>query len=531
MFNRFVLQGKQTTPAWRRLSHSGTGSRVLSVCAAGTGKENGQLTRFLVIQVRIDARMQTPHETRTRRRSRRCDSVARIRSRLLQCLAAAAFCAAAPAQDAFTSHLNPLSGEVNGLHLYSVYGFSGYFSSPRASYGSSLPIDLGADLGFGGGASIGWNYIRSRSGISLTYSPSYTGFRNNSNLNSWNHGLSLQVHHRRQPGTRWQTAFSIAASAANTTQFLFDTPAIARIAGAPATFDELAGGIVGGNFANDQIASLLTGASAATAPAELLLYGERVLHAGVQGSVSYAQSPRLSISASVSGSRFQSLPSDANGIQTVRLMSNSTSGRVGVGLSYSRSSRTQLGFDVSTTRVISRYEDVYSTAAVLSAGRLLSRRWFAQLRAGAATITPIRQAGNFYRGPQFVGGGGIGFKTLWHTIMLSYDVLRADPYGIGAESNHSATAAWVWHSRRTWSASLSGSYFRATGGYYALSNSWRTQAALSKALSRTTGVSLRVSALSNDSLYTIGNAANRPLVAAVLAVYWSPGGTKHRPTE
>ena len=185
-------------------------------------------------------------------------------------------------------------------------------------------------------------------------------------------------------------------------------------------------------------------------------------------------------------SRYQALPTTTPTTQ-VALLNSSTSGNVGVGVSYSLSPRTQIGAEVSRSRSISRIMDMYSTAATVSVGRIMSRRWFAQFRAGAGIVTPVRRFAQIYQGPQFVGGGALGFKTNRHTIMASYDRVRSDPYGLGAESTSSVSAAWSWRSRGDWSASAGGGHLQTSGSRFGQTDSWRARATLSKELTRQLG--------------------------------------------
>ena len=352
--------------------------------------------------------------------------------------------------------------------------------------GGSSGLPLGGTQGFGGGVSLGFNYLKQGTGISVTYSPSYNGFVQYSKLNAFSHALSITTHKRQRVGAKWQTNFSLMANYQTLTQFLFSQTGLATITSAPATFDDLANGVVTGQFSNDQIATLLTGASLPGSAAEIALYGDRAINAAAQAGFTYAHSSRLSISGTFGATRFQSLPSNNSGA-AVALFNSTTSGIAALSVSYSLSPRTQIGAEASTTRIYSPLADMFSNSVTANVGRIISRRWFAQLRAGTGFIEPLGRT-QFYQGPQAIGGGGIGYKTLGHTVMLTYDRMSSDAYGLGSQTSSNANAAWTWRPGGGWSAIASGGYMQTTGGPLGRAESWIGRASLSRMLTHQTGM-------------------------------------------
>lgn len=157
----------------------------------------------------------------------------------------------------------------------------------------------------------------------------------------------------------------------------------------------------------------------------------------------------------------------------------------------------------------------------------MSRRWFTQLRAGVSFITPVRLVAQLYQGPQVVGGGNLGYKTLSHTFLLSYDRMRSDAYGLGSQSTSSADAAWNWRPGGGWLASVSAGYLQMNGGVFGRATSWIGHANLSKMLTRQVGVKFDFSYVSNKGAFAAA-LPNPNLYGVVMSVFWMPGGEAAR---
>ena len=219
-----------------------------------------------------------------------------------------------------------------------------------------------------------------KSQVLFTYTPSYTGRLRFSAWNALNHSLSFNA--SRHFG-RWKLGFSAAADLSNLSEFLFSPTVFASVAAVPGTFSDLAAAVLTGTFTNAQFASLLTGAPIVQSPARNLFFGERMFTSAAQTSLSYTPAPRLSVKLTASGSRSQHLSDNQGGVQqNSYLIPMTTSAGADLSVSYSRSPRTQLGGSVSSTRVVSTIQDVYSTTAKASLGRTMGRRWFLQLSGG-----------------------------------------------------------------------------------------------------------------------------------------------------
>lgn len=431
----------------------------------------------------------------------------------------------AAAQTAVADSLNPLRADSPGIHLYSVSTYSAYYSSPLMYSGGFFNSALGADVGYGVGASIGWNLLRNGSGISITYSPSYNGYRRYSDLSAINHAFSLITRKRHDVARKWSIDFSASANARTTQQVMFTPSAIGQLADAPATFDELTQAVVAGRFSTDEIAALLNGATLPDSALGVALFGDYFLTAGAQTKLTYSPTPRLSVSAALSGTRFESLPR-GNRQTGVRLLSNATVANASLDLSYAHSPRTSLNVDLRETKPFSRYST--SSNSSLSAGfnRILSRRWFTAVRAGVGSIGAGRQrlTGATTRSTMLIGHDDLGYKTDTHTILLSVGRSTSDPFGIGALSTTFARGGWSWRPHgRFWAVVASTGWERLGSGASRLGDGWTSRISLDRAISSRTGMTVAYAFLSNRGALAAG-LAERSLQGLVVSFHWVPGG-------
>jgi hypothetical protein len=261
----------------------------------------------------------------------------------------------------------------SGLHVESLSGYAVYYSSGLPE-GSVQPtgVQLPSDLGLGGSALLEWTHTGEKSQVLLTYTPSYTGRLRFAAWNALNHSLSFNA--SRHFG-KWKFGFAARGDLSNLSEFLFSPTVFASVAAVPGTFSDLAAAVLTGTFTNAQFASLLTGAPVVESPARNLLFGERMFTSAMKTSLSYAPSPRLSVTLGASADRTQHLSDNQSGAQqNSYLLPMTTSAGADLSVSYSRSPRTQLGASVSSVRVISTIQDVYATTAKASLGRTMGRR-------------------------------------------------------------------------------------------------------------------------------------------------------------
>jgi hypothetical protein len=331
-----------------------------------------------------------------------------------------------------------------GLQVRSVSVYSDYYSAILPTGGGfPPPTKLLSDADGGGSVQLGWIKSTERSTSSLGYTSSYTGRIRYSEWNAWNHFLTFGTSHKIAP--RWTFGFSAAGDISTREQSLFSPTTFSNAASVPASFNDLASGILASTFTNPQLASVLARAPLAESPVRSVLYGERVLTSSAQTSLSYAYSTRLSMTLSVGGGRMQTLPINVPRTQNRYGITNTTSGNASLGISYSLAPRTQVGGSVTTTRISSSQQDAYITTAVASLGWTVARRWLIRIHGGAGGINPVRRGFAQQAARQYpTAGGTLGFKTFSHTFLGSFDRGVGDQYGLGASTSSSASGSWRW---------------------------------------------------------------------------------------
>ena len=369
-----------------------------------------------------------------------------------------------------------------GLRIESLSGYAVYYSSGLPE-GSLQPtaVQLPSDLGLGGSAQLEWTHIGEKSQLLFTYIPSYTGRLRFAAWNALNHSISFNGSRRFG---KWKFGFAADGNLSNLSEFLFSPTVFASVAAVPGTFSDLAAAVLTGTFTNAQFASLLTGAPIVQSPAQNLFFGERMFTSAVQTSLSYTPVPRLSVKFTASASRSQHLSDSQSGVQqNSYLIPMTTSAGADLSVSYSRSPRTQLGGSVSSTRVVSTIQDVYSTTAKGSLGRTMGRRWFLQLSGGVGMMTPVRNRFVLSRAPQPVVDASLGFRTLSHTFLGSYSRAVSDSYGLGAASTSSAGGSWRWgRPGRSWWIESSAGWQQLAGSAYGNSSGWRIEGGFGRSM-------------------------------------------------
>lgn len=412
-----------------------------------------------------------------------------IRRVPLAILGAAWLAGAGWSQTGAASFFNPLSANQNGIHLYGVSVYGGYFSAgtpvgldiPGASY-SPASSTLSGTAVTGVGATFGWTKVTERTTLAATYSPTYFGSVQNSEYNQLNHQFSFTGTKKRG---KWTLDVEAAGIVSNLEQLFFAPTALSSVATVPTTFDDLASAVLTGKMTDPQLASILTGAPLRSSPEQAFFYGNRVLTANLQTGLSWAATERSSFEVSFSGTRFQHIQRSQTSDPTTAafLLPQTTAFNATVGWSYSMSPRTQFGVNLSSTRTFSRLQTGYANMSTLSLGRTMSRRWFVQVRAGAGKMVYTQHTFSASQSTQAVGGGSLGFKTRAHTFLASYDRSVGDIYGLGSSTTSGATGAWNWHAPGSgWAASASFGYQVLNGSSFQNTESWHGGASMGRSL-------------------------------------------------
>jgi len=409
----------------------------------------------------------------------------------------------------------------NGFGFYGVSAYAAY-TSTAVPFNTVFPLvgeDLGPNYLAGGSASAGWQEIGARTIAHITYTISYDASIRYSSWNSLNHRLFFGVSHGLTPRLTW--SFSGSAATMRWDQFLFEPTALSEVSQVPSTFDDLVQAILAGNYSNNQLASILTGAPVLESPASTFIYGTRFFTSALNTQLSYAQSVRLRIYAGASGSRTETLASDRPQIDGVVLVPNTTTVNAMTGFSYALTPLSVIGFETTGSRVFSRYENAYTTTGAVTAGRAFGRHWIANGRGGAGTYFPVQQTFHYKPGPRYVAGGGLTFKANSQTVLLQFNHSITDSTGFGAQTGNSGSGAWEIHRPgQRWAFFSQGTYTSLTGSTLSNVNAWLAGAGIAR-LDRHTTVRLAYM-YGRDTGLISNTIESRHLQAVNLVVSWNP---------
>jgi hypothetical protein len=438
--------------------------------------------------------------------------MSRWRRSLKLVIGAMVIAAAASAQLQEGTSLGGTPARLEGFHLYNVTVYESYYSSLM-----TLGLPAGYDLAAGGSATLNWTRTRPTSSLFLSYTPTYIRDTTHPELSSLNHSFSLSIDHNVH--STWNPTFGVSMGVMNIDQFLFEPNLFTQVTQVATTADELAAALLSNTtFDNAYLAALLTGAPVLESPARNVFFGSRMLNTAVQAALTHRHR-RLSISFLGGGTRLQSL--SGPGGQAQYLVPSATSGHVGVNLLYSLSPRTEMGVNASSQRTLSRFEDSYTSTVTATFGRRMSQRWFVQMHGGTGFFNPVRSIAPLPGGPQYLVGGGLGFKTQSHSFLLSVDRNISDVYGYGSSSNLSTTGAWNWGRRnRRWSILASGSYQQIRGADFPEINAWLVNAGFSQRLSRATSLNITYAYMRAGNYP--GLLGNGDIHAVRIALAWTP---------
>jgi hypothetical protein len=436
-----------------------------------------------------------------------------------------------PAQD--TASFASDSLPRNGFQLRSISIYGAYYSKTLPNGGGFQPGATALASDFNGGASaiFGWTKFSDRSTFSLSYTSSYTGRVRYSSLNAFQHALSLSASRKIAP--RWTFGFSLGGNLSTLEQSLFSPTTLGNVASVPSTFDDLAAGVLASKFTNNpQLGTVLTGSQLIESPVRNLLYGQRMLTSSAGASLSYSYSPRLSVTFNGGGGRTQHLSDGQTGSTGAGyLVPDTTSGNASVAISYSLSPLTQIGGTVSAVRTVSSLQDAYTTTSLVTLGRTLGMRWFMQVHGGVADTIPVRET-SFRISTKLLPayGGTLGFKTLAHTFLGSFDRTASDAYGLGAATTTGTNATWRWRrpGRNWWMESNLG-WQRLGGNAVSQLSGWQTSAGLGRIIGAHFSLFSQYAYLSYTGSGLPSTSANGISQSAVrVSLVWSPhAGTLH----
>jgi hypothetical protein len=365
---------------------------------------------------------------------------------------------------------------VEGLSFSQTY-FAQGVPSGIVSYGD---VFLGSGVAATGAASIKLTRTRHKSSTILRLSPTYGSRFGDLNARTWNGAISFR--HSRIVGRKWTLNWSGFAQVMNFDEALYGDSTLTQIASTAITFDDLTGAILRGNSSDPGLNGTANSSLHPDLSIQDFLLGRRMANAGATATLTYAYSPRLSISAVAGGmfARHLNDASDPSGFVYPKVNSTTT-GIIGT---YLLSPRTQVGLSANVVR-----SEVLSSARATSSdlsgsvNRTMSRRWFLQasLGLGFETQGGFRHLNNRY-------SAGLGFKTFSHTALITYDRGLNDPYASAlATLEHSRSLTGTWHYARpgsSWSINSAFSQLIAIYRGVPRTNTWLITETVSRRIGR-----------------------------------------------
>jgi len=351
-----------------------------------------------------------------------------------------------------------------GVHLYGVNAFTSYVSSafPITSTSTIAPnaAQLGHDINYGVSASLGWQYHRSNKiGVNIFYMGSYTRSQNFNSLSSFGHAFRANAF--------WdlteKLTVTVSADAHYSTlaEYVFQPSSLSIAAQSPTSINNVAASMGVGQFSNTQVASTLSGVTAAAAStqtnlASSMLLGARVLSYATQASLGYQATSRLNFTFSGVSAAGQNRTGGNSGVPAQTYIMPRTFGLMAGGsMDYELTPRTSVGLNVGASRNSNAYQSAYSTTAGASLGRMMSTRWFVHASGGAAYSMAIQQQQGSPKNLQLITAGSIGYGLSAQTFLASYNRSSMDSNGFAIGTNTHLGGAWSWHRPdRRWNMSV-----------------------------------------------------------------------------
>jgi len=364
-----------------------------------------------------------------------------------------------------------LSRLAPGLRIDNVQLFSGYSSNGVPSSGFFAPGAslLGADMDVGARATISYRRAGQHNNFTLAYSPGYTArFR----YNQWNtadHILSLGF--SRELGARWGFAVKADGGLVGLEQAWLVAPTIHRVENPPTSIEELMERAAAGEFTDDEVASLLTGSPVVDDPGGIGLGVSRVVRAAANATLTYAHSPRTSMSFSGSGSTYQVLTDD--GPERVNFFQRSDLLTGNLGLKHKLDSRTTIGVDGTSRSIRSNFQRGLSNQISVSYSKVLRSRWEYSIRGGGGvanneaipgqgtiSLPLLSQSAT----PTWVLGGSLRYSGRANRFGFSLNRDTGDSWGTGATAMINGGLDWQWmRPTSSWGLSAGASYSRSVG--------------------------------------------------------------------
>lgn len=345
-----------------------------------------------------------------------------------------------------------------GFHLYEISAFSSYTSSayPITTTNTLSPgaAQLGYNINYGVSGGVGWQYTRDKVTITVGYTGTYNQSENYSSLTSFGHSLRANASWKLTP--KWGLTFSGSGQYETLAQYLFEPTGLATVNQTSSSFNDLAAAMGVGNFSSTQAAAQLggiaTGALAGSgtspiSPSASLLIGIRLLTYAAQTSLNYQATERLSLFVSGVTAAGENRFPNANGTQQSYAIPHSIGLNGGLGVDYSLTPRTNVGFGVTESRISNVYQTAYTTQAMASIGRKMGTHWFLRGSGGGSYSSILQQQSGSPSQHQFIGSGSVGYQLAAQSFVAAYNRSSVETDGFAVGTNSTAGGSWMWRRR------------------------------------------------------------------------------------
>ena len=434
----------------------------------------------------------------------------------------------------------PMGREHMGWRLYNAAASFGYstLAFPNSSNAIAFGLErLKGDYDGTMSTAFGYNYADPKGSISLLYAPSYVSRVRYSDLSSFNHSLNFKGF--LKVSRRWDLSMAFAGTDSTLDQLLFSPAILSSAANPLPTLDDLIQTARIGEYTSDQLASMLTGTPYVATPARSIIYGTRYLSTSLSSSASYRHSPRLSYTFTARATRSQTRNETQQELQNQLnfLIPQSTTKQVGVSVDYSRSPRTQIGLESTSTEVDSSIARYIIANPNVFLSRKLSPHWFIRISGGPGFIRVLRIDPRFVRqaGEPFQYGytaqSNVGYTVRDQRLIGSYARMLGDTYGFGSQSSEMFGGSWQWsRPGGSWTFYASGSLQRLFGGVLGDIHTWYGNAGFARSLSRqlsfnfTYGYVARQTATTGNAMGMIQEDLNGSSFRVTLV--WNPQGNR-----
>lgn len=376
--------------------------------------------------------------------------------------------------------------EIVGLSVSDTY-FAQSVPDGIATYGD---VFRGSGTSLTSAASLKWTRTSARTFLNLRVLSAYGSRFGDLNSRTWNQALSFT--YSRKLAGKWTMNWSGSGQIMNFDEAIFADSTLTQVASSAINFDDLAGAVLRGKSSDPELNSTAYGSLYPEPGLETFLFGQRTATAAAQATLTYARSPRLSVSLVAGGMLVRGLKDPSYHSNLVYPKVNTTT--AGIDAVYSLSPRTQVGVSANMARSEFRGSSTFLTNTFSgSVDRTMSRRWFLQASVGFGSeiMGDDRHLNNRY-------SAGLGFRTFSSTVLVTYERGLDDPYAVAlATLEHARGLTGTWRFARPGSPWWINSAFTQRVAIYRGvpgTNTWLTAHTVGRRISRNYSVMVQFTA-------------------------------------